>query len=815
VNDKGGSTPKMQGLEELIEAAPTAMIHLNSDASAIQINSQWSISTGQSSESGLDSGWMKMLDEESQEDFLTDLRNSLRDGSSIRGRLKLKNTSGQTRWVEVSTIPLRNPSNNPEGSVMLLSDISEEMEEAKRAKELTRVLEASPDLVAILDPLGRAITWANDAITSHLNSKSNEQLLNSLDSWSQAQYATVALPTVRSTGIWRGELRLSTSQNKILPISTLLVAHRNEENQIEAISMVARDLSELKAAEQRVEASEIRLAALVEHASDLVCVADDVGRVIYASPAVARVLNLSASELEGTPVFDLVHPDDREGLMGKMEEIVNTPGISPSLEARVAHADGGWRHMEVVTTNLLNNPAVSGIVINARDITERVEVAAQLEEKAFHDELTGLPNRSLLLERLADALHRASRHDRMVGVLFLDLDRFKVVNDSLGHSVGDELLSETARRLEQTIRPDDTVARLGGDEFVVVIGNMIRTTDALVAAERVRSAVAQPVTLGNESTVVTTSVGIAIAFGDESPAELLQDADTAMYRAKEGGRDRAEMFDDHLRAQAVRRHSVEQTLRSALENKRIEVHFQPVVRISDGSVVGAEALARIRTPEGELLQPVEFIDVAEDSGLIADLGSQVLTLAFQRVARWSKNANRPFSMAVNVSARQLADPAFPALVGEALKANNLEPEQVALEFTESALIAANPVTEQVLGQLTELGIRMGLDDFGTGFSSMTYLKRFPINFLKIDRTFVAGLDSNDDDTAIVTGTVALAHSLGLQVVAEGVETEPQLQQLQKLQCDLAQGFHFSEPVTDAEFDRFLNHSWTPRPVSSN
>tara|TARA_B100000700_G_scaffold117567_2_gene132210 strand:+ start:5984 stop:8431 length:2448 start_codon:yes stop_codon:yes gene_type:complete len=815
VNDKGGSTPKIQGLEELIEAAPTAMIHLNSDASAIQINSQWSISTGQSSESGLDSGWMKMLDEESQEDFLTDLRNSLRDGSSIRGRLKLKNTSGQTRWVEVSTIPLRNPSNNPEGSVMLLSDISEEMEEAKRAKELTRVLEASPDLVAILDPLGRAITWANDAITSHLNSKSNEQLLNSLDSWSQAQYATVALPTVRSTGIWRGELRLSTSQNKILPISTLLVAHRNEENQIEAISMVARDLSELKAAEQRVEASEIRLAALVEHASDLVCVADDVGRVIYASPAVARVLNLSASELEGTPVFDLVHPDDREDLMGKMEEIVNTPGISPSLEARVAHADGGWRHMEVVTTNLLNNPAVSGIVINARDITERVEVAAQLEEKAFHDELTGLPNRSLLLERLADALHRASRHDRMVGVLFLDLDRFKVVNDSLGHSVGDELLSETARRLEQTIRPDDTVARLGGDEFVVVIGNMIRTTDALVAAERVRSAVAQPVTLGNESTVVTTSVGIAIAFGDESPAELLQDADTAMYRAKEGGRDRAEMFDDHLRAQAVRRHSVEQTLRSALENKRIEVHFQPVVRISDGSVVGAEALARIRTPEGELLQPVEFIDVAEDSGLIADLGSQVLTLAFQRVARWSKNANRPFSMAVNVSARQLADPAFPALVGEALKANNLEPEQVALEFTESALIAANPVTEQVLGQLTELGIRMGLDDFGTGFSSMTYLKRFPINFLKIDRTFVAGLDSNDDDTAIVTGTVALAHSLGLQVVAEGVETEPQLQQLQKLQCDLAQGFHFSEPVTDAEFDRFLNHSWTPRPVSSN
>ena len=210
MNNQGDSTSKMQGLEDLIEAAPTAMIHLRSDGSAIQINSQWSVSTGQASESGLEFGWMEMLDQESREDFLTDLINSLKNGSSIRGRLKLQNISGQTRWVDVSTIPLTDSSSTPEGSVMLLSDISEEMEEAKRAKELTRVLEASPDLVAILDPLGRAITWANDAIASHLNFRSNEQLLDSLDSWSQAQYATVALPTVRSSGTWRGELRLST-----------------------------------------------------------------------------------------------------------------------------------------------------------------------------------------------------------------------------------------------------------------------------------------------------------------------------------------------------------------------------------------------------------------------------------------------------------------------------------------------------------------------------------------------------------------------------------------------------------------------------
>ena len=486
--------------------------------------------------------------------------------------------------------------------------------------------------------------------------------------------------------------------------------------------------------------------------------------------------------------------------------------------------------MEIVATNLLGNPAVAGVVINARDVTERVEVAAQLEERAYHDELTGLPNRALLLDRLQDALHRAARHDRMVGVLFLDLDRFKVVNDSLGHGVGDDLLREAARRLERTIRPGDLVARLGGDEFVVVIADMVRTTDALAAAERVRTALARPVAFGTDTTVMSASVGIAVAHGSETPADLLRDADTAMYRAKEGGRDRAVMFGAHLRAQAVRRHSVEQELRSALDEDRIEVHFQPVIRLADARVVGAEA--RIRASSGELLQPAQFIDIAEDTGLIADLGARVLTIAVRRLAAWNERSqvspgDEPLSMAVNVSARQLSDPMFPRLVASTLADNRVDPTHVALEFTESALIAANPVTGSVLSELTALGVRMGLDDFGTGFSSLAYLKRFPIDFLKIDRSFVAGLreeevrdpvpaaERDGDDTAIVTGTIALAHSLGLRVVAEGVETEEQLRILRRLRCDQAQGFHFSEPVTDAEFDRFLGPGLTGADISQN
>ena len=787
-------------------------------------------------------GWATAIDPDGREEFLVDLIRSLADGAALRGRLRLLSGDGDLRWVDLSTVPL------PAGAGALLTvvDVSDEMDEARRAHELTRVLEATPDPVAILDPSGEVVVWFNEAVgrlglmpggtAGGAAGDAQVRLLDLLDGWSQARYATTALPAVRSEGIWRGELRLVGSTGTV-PVSAVLVAHRDRDGEVDAISLMARDLTDLHAAQERVEASEVRLAALVEHASDLVCVISEEGRIVYASPAVARILGREAHALEGVAVADLVHPDDLVELAERATDVLARPGMSPAVEARVAHAEGGWRHMEVVATNLLGNPAVAGVVVNARDVTERVEVAAQLEERAYHDELTGLPNRALLLDRLQDALHRAARHDRMVGVLFLDLDRFKVVNDSLGHGAGDDLLREAARRLERTIRPGDLVARLGGDEFVVVIADMVRTTDALAAAERVRTALARPLELGGDPTVISASVGIAVAHGSETPADLLRDADTAMYRAKEGGRDRAEVFGAHLRARAVRRHSVEQELRSALDEDRIEVHFQPVVRLADSMVVGAEALARIRGTAGELLQPAEFIDVAEDTGLIADLGARVLTIAVAKLASWGRRptAAVPLSVAVNVSARQLSDPMFPRLMASTVLDNGLEPGQVVLEFTESALIAANPVTESVLGDLTALGVRMGLDDFGTGFSSLAYLKRFPIDFLKVDRSFVAGLraekadldlgnprapgdlrgDAWADDTAIVTGTIALAHSLGLRVVAEGVETEEQLRILRQLRCDEAQGFHFSEPVTDAEFDRFLARGLTELPVSQN
>ena len=314
---------------------------------------------------------------------------------------------------------------------------------------------------------------------------------------------------------------------------------------------------------------------------------------------------------------------------------MDTDGESRTVQLRVAHGDGSYRHLEVIANNLLHSPAVNGIVLNAKDVTGEVETAVQLNDLTYHDDLTGLPNRTLLIDRLSETLRRA--HDRrlLVGVLFLDLDRFKVVNESLGHAAGDELLAEVAERINGVIRPGDTVARLGGDEFAVVVGDMLRRGDAVVAARRIRKALTQPIRIGDETTVITTSIGIAIADGSEEPEHLLRDADTALYRAKDKGRDVAVVFDDHLRNEAVRRLEVENKLRQAIEADALVVHYQPVLDAATGRLAGAEALVRILDEDGSLIMPGNFIDVAEDSGLISQLGHQVLVKSIHQTAAWT------------------------------------------------------------------------------------------------------------------------------------------------------------------------------------
>jgi diguanylate cyclase (GGDEF)-like protein/PAS domain S-box-containing protein len=807
--EPAGADDQVRQLQALIARSASGMAQLAPDLTIVDINGRWAEITGQSTAEAMGLGWLSCVDEDGRAEFIDSLAKSLHAREGIRGRLRIVTPSGQFRWLEISTTPLDAPA----GALLSFEDTTEDQDAARRADELSRVLEATKDLVGILSADGATLVWLNDTFGRFLPAEAmSTPFVRHLDQYSQATFVATALPAVHSTGSWRGELNVIRADGSVAPMSTMFVAHLDDAGNAEAISMVARDVTDLRDAQALVAASETRMAAMVEHASDLVVLIDDKGTVMYASPAVERVLGHPPGSLDGVDVLELVHPEDLQIAYDTAASVTAGAGESRTAQLRIAHGNGAYRHLEVVANNLLDNPAVNGIVLNAKDVTDQVEAAAELEERTFHDDLTGLPNRALLIERMQDALRRARERRLLVGILFLDLDRFKVVNESLGHTAGDELLSEVAARIEDVIRPGDTVARLGGDEFAVVIGDMLRRGDAVVAARRLRKALTQPIRVGDDTTVITTSIGIAIAEGNEDPADLLRDADTALYRAKEKGRDVAVVFDDHLRDKAVRRLDLEKKLRRAIESDDLLVHYQPVLNVQTGRLAGAEALVRIRNADGSIIMPGEFIDVAEDSGLIAQLGHQVLVKAIRQTAEWTHlhvPGQEPLSIAVNVSARQLTDANYPDQLASELQSAGLAPTQLSLELTESALIDGNPVTERSLLKLRDLGVRIGLDDFGTGFSSLAYLKRFPISFLKVDKSFVGGLGTDENDSAIVRGTIALAHGLNLRVVAEGVETEQQLQLLGELDCDLVQGYLFSKAASPEQFRSFLGMRWDP------
>jgi diguanylate cyclase (GGDEF)-like protein/PAS domain S-box-containing protein len=567
-------------------------------------------------------------------------------------------------------------------------------------------------------------------------------------------------------------------------------AVRNADGEVTHFTAQFQDITARRAAAEDLRAANARFAALVEHSSDLVCVCDEDGKITFCSPASTRILGLRPARLAGRLFLGLIHPDDRARMISVGAELVRTPDRTQALECRVRHANGGWRHMEVVATNRLTDPDVRGIIANARDITERVQVAAQLSWQAFHDPLTGLANRALLLDRLEHAFARANRDRHHVALLYLDLDRFKSVNDSLGHAAGDALLRVVAERLVACVRPIDTVARLGGDEFVVLAEDVSGPDEAEALARRILEAIRVPVTIGDEDLTVDASIGIAWSTR-HTPSGLLRDADTALLQAKGRGKGRWQLFEAELRVAVITRLSTEQQLRRALDDGLV-VHYQPIVDLTTGAVTGAEALLRIQTPAG-LRSPVEFLVVAEDTGLITTIGAGVLDIAAAQFNAWRTQAGdrAPRRISVNVSGRQLTGPSFGAAVEATLHRYNLHPSELALELTETTLIGADQSTAATLDHLHRLGVALVIDDFGTGYSSLAYLKRFPVSEIKVDREFVDGLGTDPNDTEIVKAVVTLGHALGLAVTAEGVETADQRDLLRSLGCDRAQGYLFS------------------------
>jgi len=449
---------------------------------------------------------------------------------------------------------------------------------------------------------------------------------------------------------------------------------------------------------------------------------------------------------------------------------------------------------------------------------ERRLIEQETRHQALHDPLTGLPNRLLFRDRLEHAVARATRSGSLLAVMFLDVDNFKVINDSLGHEAGDELLVELAPRLSRAIRGGETVARFGGDEFVLLCEGLDHEAEAVEIAERVKASFGRPFVLRGNEHFVSVSIGVAVSGGGEDgPEGIVRDADAAMYHAKQRGRARYEIFNATMRRSALDRLRIEGELRQAIERGELRLHYQPVVDLRSGEIAAVEALLRWQHPERGLLGPGEFVPVAEESGLIVPLGKWVLREAIRRADHWRAlrpEPPAPLVVSVNLSARQLVEPGFVSTVARMLDEAGLDPRQLALEITESQLMEDPLASAETLAALRELGVRPVLDDFGTGYSSLGYLKRFPVDSVKVDRSFVDGLGIEGEDSAIVAAVVSLGHALGLSIVAEGVETSGQLDALLALGCDRAQGYWFSGPREPSDFAAILaRQPWSHGPIA--
>jgi diguanylate cyclase (GGDEF)-like protein/PAS domain S-box-containing protein len=554
--------------------------------------------------------------------------------------------------------------------------------------------------------------------------------------------------------------------------------------------------------------------ALVQNSTDVMTVVRDNGTVRYQTPSVQNVFGYGPDELLGTELATLFCEADQEHFRACLADGRLNPGEPVRFTGTVRHADGGSCATESTVMSLLDDPAVRGLVINTRDVSERMQLESELNHRAFHDELTGLANRALFRNRLAHSLEQRKRIGRTIGVLFVDLDRFKEVNDTLGHAYGDELLVGLAERLTEFVRPGDTVARLGGDEFAVLLEHLGSHEEAEAVATRLVEVIGESVHIRGCDVQVRASVGIAIADPDDPELRslsglaaadvVLRNGDIAMYRAKSAGGGAFEKYRPELHIALMRRVELEKELRNALRNNELSLLYQPTASISDGSFTGVEALVRWDSPTLGSLYPNEFIPVAEETGVIIDLGAWVLHHACMQASAWLSNgAREDLTMAVNVSGLQLVSPGFVDTVRGALAVSGLPARHLLLEMTESVLLER---TEQMIDRLHELkaiGVRLAIDDFGTGYSSLSYLSRFPVDVLKVDRSFIAQLQEASNERELTRTIVQLGGSLDMLTVAEGVETAAQLDLLRSLGCDLAQGFLFSEPRPPAEVEKLL------------
>jgi diguanylate cyclase (GGDEF)-like protein/PAS domain S-box-containing protein len=715
-------------------------------------------------------------------------------GAKERIEIRIRAADGRWRWARLD---LENCLDDPDQPCLQVDalDVTERHEADGRFRAL---LQHSRDVVAVIDR-NMTVTWVTENVASLLGHAAGDLVGRPFLDLVHPRDRNTATASLQGTEAV--VIRVVTGRGAWTSVE-LVATDLYDDPEVGGVAVALRDIRSRLAAERE----RARLTGVIEATSDLVVMTDPTGTPLYLNAAAQAFYGLTDLEVSAEALDERIPSWVRNRFRREVLGELLTTGI---WTGELALLRGG--HEVPVAAQWLAHRDADGEIaylsMVARDISERKQFEYRLEHQANHDPLTGLPNRTLLMDRLKMALSRAERSGTGVGVLFCDLDHFKVVNDSLGHGAGDRLLVDTASRLVESLRPGDTVARFGGDEFVVLCEELGDESDAVLVAERVRALLDRRYDLDDAEVFMTVSTGIAFTWDpNTSPEVLIRDADAAMYQAKGGGRGRSVMFDHRMREAAVHRMDTENALHRALERHELRVHYQPEIDLRTGEIVGAEALLRWEHPQRGLLLPDEFIRVAEETGLIVPIGRWMLEQACRQLQRWQAEhpclADRLF-VSVNLSARQLGQRALLGEVAAVIDDTGVEPARLHLEITESVLMDDVERSSERLHQLHDLGVCLIVDDFGTGYSSLSYLSRFPVDLLKVDKSFVQGLGVDPGDDAIVRAVVTLAHNLGLRAVGEGVERREHMEALQNLGCDLAQGYFFARPQTGPALSELL------------
>jgi len=721
---------------------------------------------------------------------------------------------GVTLWIVIKKFAL-NPLKleQEKQKIAILQQANHDLRvEAIKNQRLIQIIESTNDLISWATPEGKII-YINQAGIKLLGWSLNEEITtkkiaDAHPSWAKDVILNQGIPIAIQQGIWQGETALLTYDGREIPTSQVIMSHTSLVGEVEFISTIIRDISEQKQAKQAIMESEKRFKALFDTMTNGVAVYDILNEgedFIFKdfNKAAERINEISKTEVLGRCVTD-VFPGVREfGLLEVFRRVYRTG--KPELFPVTFYQDNrlqGWRENYVYKLD-------SGEIVAIHDdITERKQLEEKLKKQAEYDNLTGLPNRTLFRDRFSQILAMSKRYCvEKVALMFIDLDRFKVINDTLGHDAGDQLLQMAAERIVSCVRKSDTVARLGGDEFTLILPALSHQMHAELIARKILKALAKPFSIFGEDVFISGSIGITIFPDDGNDIdEMTKNADSAMYQAKEDGRNKFRFFTAEMNVRAFQRMKIEKDLRIALENEELSVHYQPKIDILSGKIIGMEALIRWEHPESGTVFPDDFIEVAESTGLIVPIGNWILETACRQTQSWLESENIPLYVAVNLSARQLERQDCSRTVRRILEKTQLEPQYLELEITESMMMKHLEQAVITLGKLEKMGVRIAMDDFGTGYSSLDQLKRLPIHTLKIDKSFVRDITTDAEDAAIISAIISLANSLQLEVVAEGVESQEQIKFLQEKGCRFMQGFYFSHPLPATEFIALLKQN---------